>query len=104
MGDQPAFAVDDESVALVADADGADHVPDEFQVHVGDGHAGLLADMGQRNHHVRLGAAAKLDWPEPNLVGDGLGEARVARKIVAAADQSGSRRETFSCSLPWPSR
>ena len=87
MGDQPALAVDDEGVALVADADGADDVPDQFQVHVGDGHAGLLADMGERNRHVGLRAAAKFDRTEPDFFGDGLREARVARKILAAADR-----------------
>ena len=69
MGDQPALAVDDEGVTLVADADGADDVPDELQVHVGDGHAGVLADMGERDRHVGLGAAAKFDRTEPDLVG-----------------------------------
>ena len=89
MGDQPALAVDDEGVALVADADGADHVPDQLQIHVRDGHSGLTADMGERDFYVGFRAAAKFDRTEPDLVSDGLREARVLRKILAAADRIG---------------
>jgi hypothetical protein len=78
MGDEPALAVDHEGVAFVADADGADDVPDELQVHVGDGHAGVLADMGERDRHIGLGAAAEFDRTEPDLVGHGLREAGVS--------------------------
>ena len=78
MGDQPALAVDDEGVALAADADSADDVPDELQVHVGDGHAGVLAYMGERDRHIGLGAAPEFDRTEPDLVGHGLREAGVS--------------------------
>ena len=71
ISDQLALVVDHEGVALFADANGADHVPDQFEIDVGDGHPGLTADMGHRDGHVGLGAAAKFDRTEPDLVGDG---------------------------------
>ena len=87
IGDQASLVVDHEGVTLVADTDRADHVPDELQVHVGDRHARLLADMRERDRHVGLGAAAEFDRAEPDLVGDGAHEARVVRKILAARDR-----------------
>src|ERR1700743_2136747 len=43
--------------------------------------------MGERNRHVGLGAAPKLDRTEPYFVGNGLNEARILRKVSVTADR-----------------
>ena len=87
MGDQPPLVVDDIGITLVSDMNGGDDVPDEFQVHVGDRHAGRLADMGESDRHIRFGAAAEFDRAEPDLVGDGALKPWILRKILAAGDR-----------------
>ena len=42
MRDEPAPAIDHEGVALLTDVDGGDHVPDQLEVHLGDGDAGVM--------------------------------------------------------------
>ena len=100
MRDQTAAVVDHIGKTLLADMDRADDVPDEFQIHVGDRHARRLADMGERNRHVGFGAAAELDRAEPDLVGDGAHEARIAGKILARRRSNrvrAARRRSAPC-------
>ena len=42
--------------------------------------------MGERDHHIRLGAAPEFDGAEPDLVGDRANKARIGREVLARAD------------------
>ena len=42
MGDEAAVAVDDIGLAMLADLDLRHHVPDEFEIDLGDRDAGVL--------------------------------------------------------------
>ena len=81
MGDQPALRADHIGVAVLADLDLRDHVPDQLQIDLGDADAGVLAGAGQRQRHVGLGLPAEIDRPVIDLVGDGLGEFRVLGEV-----------------------
>jgi len=59
--DQPPGRRGHEGVAVLADIDRADHVPDQLQIDFRDGHAGVASGMGHRDGHVRLGAAPVID-------------------------------------------
>src|SRR6516225_3157500 len=87
MGDQPPLAVDDIGIALLADSDRGDHVPDQLEIDLGYSHSGLAAGMSDGDGHVGLGASPEIDRAEPGLVGDRLQEARITREIMAAADR-----------------
>ena len=71
---------------MLADLDLGDHVPDQLQIDLGDGDAGVLAGAGQRQGHVGLGLPAEIHRAVIDLVGDGLGEFRVLGQIEAAVD------------------
>ena len=42
MRDQMSVALDHKGIAGLADVDGADHVPDQLEIDVGDGDAGVV--------------------------------------------------------------
>ncbi len=86
MRDQPALRAHHIGMAVLADLDVGDHVPDQLQIDFGDGNAGVLAGAGQRQRHVGLGLAAEIDRPVIDLVGDGLGEFRILGEVEAAVD------------------
>src|SRR5262249_51449554 len=69
---------------LFPDLDTRDDVPDELEVDLGHGDAGLVARSGDGDRHVRLGFLPEVDRAEPGLAGSRLGELRVARKILPA--------------------
>ncbi len=78
MRDEDAVAVDHESVAGLADGDPRDDVPDELEIHCGDGDARLLAAPGHGDRHVGLGLLPEGDGPVIDLAGLGLEELRRA--------------------------
>ena len=86
MRDQTAVTVDHISMAVVADLDARNHVPDELEVDLGDADAVLAPRPGQRDRHIRLGLAAEIDRTVIDLVRHGLGEFRLVRVVDAAAD------------------
>ena len=86
MRDQPPLRAHDIGVAVLADLDLGDHVPDQLQIDLGDADAGVLAGAGQRQRHIGLGLPAEIDRAVIDLVGDGLGEFRVLGEIEAAVD------------------
>ena len=85
MRDEHALAVDDEGVTGLADHDPRDDVPDELEIHRGDGDARLLAAAGHGDRHVGLGLLPEGDGPVIDLAGLGLEELRLVRVIGAAA-------------------
>ena len=86
MRDQPALRVDHVGLAVLADLDLRDHVPDQLEIDLGDADAGVAPRAGERQRHVGLGFAAEIDRAVIDLVGDGLGEFRVLGEVGLAAD------------------
>ena len=84
MGDQPPARAHHIGMAALADLDLRDHVPDQFQIDLGDADTGVLAVAGQRQRHIRLGLAAEIDRAVINLVGDGFGEFRLFGEVDPA--------------------
>ena len=86
IGDQPAQAIDDVSVAFLADLDLRDGIEDEFQINIGHGDA---ADTAMRHcqGEVRLALLAELDRAEIDLVLHGLDEGRVRGAVEVAGDR-----------------
>ena len=85
MRHQAALAVDDIGVAVLADLDLRDHVPDQLQVDVGHRDAAAAA-MRHRHGEIGLAALAERDRPEIDLVGLGLDEGGIGRAVGVAAD------------------
>ena len=86
MRDQASLRADDIGMAVLADLDLRHHVPDQFEIDLGDADAGVLAGAGQRQRHVGLGLAAEIDRPVIDLVGDGFGEFRILGEVEPAID------------------
>ena len=85
MRHQPALRADDIGVAVLADLDLRDDVPDQLEVDLGHGDAAAPA-MGHRHGQVGLGFLAEVDRPEPHAVGHRLDEGRLLGEVGAAAD------------------
>ena len=89
MGDELAAAIDDERVAGLADADLADDVPDELEVHLGNGDrsrgAGRTAAARHRDRHVGLGLLPEVHGAEVRASRAGLRELGVIGEVRAAA-------------------
>ncbi len=83
MRDQAPSRADHIGVAALADLDLRDHVPDQFQIDLGDADAGVLAGAGQRQRHIGLGLPAEINRPVIDLVGDGFGKFRIVGKVEA---------------------
>ena len=86
MRDQAALAVDHVGIAGAAHLDGRDDVPDQLQVHLREGHAGIAARMGDGDREVRLGFLAEVDRAEPDPVRLCLPEARFRGMIGSAPE------------------
>ncbi len=86
MRDQPPLPVDDVGLPARADLDLGDDVPDQLEIDLGDGDAGVAPRAGERQRHVGFRLAPEVYRPVIDLVGDGLGEFRVFRVIDLAAD------------------
>ena len=74
MSNQPPLRADYIGVAVLADPDLGDNVPDQLQIDFRNADASVLAGAGDSERHVRLGLAAEVDRAVIDLVGDGLGE------------------------------
>jgi hypothetical protein len=85
VGDQEPRAVDHVGLALLADLDARDHVPDELQVHLGHRHRPAFAAGAHRDRHVGLGFLAEVHRPEPGLPGARVLERRVLRAVLVGA-------------------
>ena len=81
MRDQPALRADHIGMAVFADLDLGDHVPDQLEVDLGDADARVLAGARQRQRHVGLGLASEIHRAVVNFVRDGLGEFRIAGQV-----------------------
>ena len=86
MGDQQASGVDDVGAAGAADLDARDHVPDEFQIDLGDGHPLVAAPPAEAESEVGLGFAPEIDRAQIAPVGARLPEPGIVGQILAAAD------------------
>ena len=76
MRDQAAGGVDHIGASVAGELDLGEHVPDQFQIDLGDAHPGVAPRAGKRQCHVRLGFAAEIDRAVIHLVRHRLGEAR----------------------------
>ncbi len=86
MSDQPAFAIDDVGIAALPDLEPRDHIPDQFQIDLGDRDAGIASGAGHRQGHIRLGFLAEIDRAEPDPVLSCFDKARRLGIILLAAD------------------
>src|SRR3954468_23593414 len=100
MRDQPAAAVDHEGLALLADLDLRDYVPDELQVHLGDADAGVTAGACHGERHVGFGFAAEIHRAVVDFLRHRFHELWVLGEIGADTTASIASRDTRSCSLP----
>jgi hypothetical protein len=67
MRHQSADAIQDESLACLTDMNRRDHVPDQFQVDLGNGDAGAGSRASDGNSHERLGATVQRQRAEPDV-------------------------------------
>ena len=86
VSDETAGGINHISAPVPGKFDLRQHVPDEFQVDLGDAHAGVAPRAGERQRHVGLGFAAEIDRAVVDLVRHRLGEARLLGHVGAAAD------------------
>ena len=86
MGNEAPLAVDHVGGAAPADPDARNHIPDELEIDLGHADAGRRAVAADGNGHIGLRLLAEIDRPEPHSVRNGLGEPRIARVILPAAD------------------
>ena len=86
VGNEPPGGIDHVGPSMPGKFDLRQHVPDQFQVDLGDAHAGVAPRAGERQRHVGLGFAAEIDRAVVDLVRHRLGEARLLGHVVAAAD------------------
>ena len=84
MRDQAALLAHHIGMAVLADLDLRDHVPDQLQIDLGNADPGILAGARQRQRHVGLGLPAEIHRPVIDLVGDGLGEFRILGEVEPA--------------------
>ncbi len=86
MGDERPLAIDHIGAAGLANLDLRDHVPDELEVHLRHGDAGLLAAAGQGQGHVRLRLLPEGDRPVVHARRARLHELGIAGEVRLAAE------------------
>ena len=86
MSDEAPLRIDDVSLPALADLDLRYDVPNELEVDLGDAHSGIAARAGERQRHVRLRLAAKIDRAVIDLVRDRFGEFRLLGEVGLARD------------------
>src|SRR5215472_19204609 len=86
MSNQSSLPVDDVRVAAPAGLNFRDHIPDELEVDLSDAHAVITACPRERESHIGLGLAPKVNWPIVDLVGQCLAELRLLRKVLTVTD------------------
>ena len=84
MCDEPAGAIQNESVAGFADTNGGDYFPDQLQVNLADGDAGARPRAGYGDRDERLGASMQGKRAKPHMGGACAYHRRVRRAIDAA--------------------
>jgi hypothetical protein len=86
VGDQPAFTVDDIGIAGPPHLDRGDDVPDQFEIDLGYGDAGVAPALRHRETDVRFGFLAEIHWAEPEPGSLRFDETRILRPVGVAAD------------------
>ena len=86
MRDQPALRTHHVGMAVLADLDLRDHVPDQLEIDLGDADAGVLAGAGQRQGHVGFGFATEIDRAVIDLARHRLGELGIVGEVRATGD------------------
>ena len=86
MGDQASRPVEDEGVAGAPHLDSGDHVPDELEIDLGNGHPDDRAVARDRDGHEGFRAVVETDRPEPDSVGPRAGHRGLRGEIGAAFD------------------
>ena len=89
MCDQPAVAVDHECHSGLLDLDGGDDIPDQRQIDLCDGDADGRPVAGDRERHIRLGAAIQCNRSIPAVRRSRATHGRVGRAIDAWPDRIG---------------
>ena len=85
VGHQLATGVDHVGLALVADPDARDYVPDELEVDLGDRDPAGRAARAQAHREIGLGLLAKVHRPDPRLARLGIEKRGVGRAVLAGA-------------------
>src|SRR6202008_4146061 len=75
----------DISLAVFADLDLGDDVPDEFEIDFRDAHARIPPRAGKRQGHIGFGLAAEIDGSVVNLILHRFSELWLLRKIETTA-------------------
>src|SRR3974390_1237007 len=74
------------SLAMCANLNLRDDIPDELEIDFRDANSGIPPGTGKRQYHVRLRFASEVDRSVINLVFYSLGELGLFRQIEIAAD------------------
>ena len=85
IGDEVPGAVDHVGLALLADLDARDDVPDELEVDLGHRHGARLAARAHRDRHVGLGLLAEVHRPIPGLARARVLERGLLRPVAVGA-------------------
>ena len=102
VGDQAAGIVDHDGISGLADFDRCNHVPDQFQVHVGNGNAGSRKVSCDRDPHIGFGIVVILDRAVPGLVGTRANDGGIGGHVDASAcpvQVQPGYEDTFSAGL-----
>src|SRR5262249_15370892 len=81
MRDQPPISADDIRIAALPHLDLRNHIPDEFEIDLGDADTRFLACAAKSECHVRLRLAAEIDRSVINFAGLRLNEGWLFRAI-----------------------
>ena len=84
--DQPPLLIDHIGITVAPDLQPTDDIPDQLEIHIGDGDTGISAGPGNGNGQVGLGLVAEVHRTERDLAGQRIDEQRVVRKIRPAGD------------------
>src|SRR5262249_56416365 len=86
MSDEAAYPIHDVGMAMLANLDLRDDVPDEFEVDLRDADPGVTTIAGQCKGHVWFRFRAKIDRTVIGLVSHCLDEFRVLGDVDVAVD------------------
>src|SRR5262249_19252531 len=74
MRDQAALGIDHERLAVLADLDRGDHVPEQLEADLGHAYTRVAPPARERERHVGLGLAPEVDRPVIDAPRHRLGE------------------------------
>ena len=86
MCDQPPLLIDHIGITVAPDLQPTDDIPDQLEIHIGDGDTGISAGPGDGNGQVGLGFVAKVHRTERDLAGQRIDEEGVVGVIRPAGD------------------